>query len=1181
MISKDSRSSDAAELRIRAEEIARDNGGRMSKNQAPLSADEANRLIHELRVHQIELEMQNDELLQAQMELEASRDRYFNFYDMAPVGYFTLSEKGLILEANLTSATLLGVARSEVVKQPLSKFIHNQDQDIYYLHINQLLKTGQPQTCEVRLMKTEGALFWAHLATSCEQNSGGAPTYSVVMNDITGYKYREDERELTALLITLINTPGDFHERMSDLTTSLQGWSGCEAVGIRLKSGDDYPYYDIRGFPPEFVQAEKYLCAYGLDGKIKCDGKGNPVLECMCGNILCGRIDPAKPFFTAHGSFWSNNSTALLASTTEADRQSNTRGRCSGMGYESVALIPLRAGGQLFGLIQFNDRRPNRFTPDLIDHFEKMADTLAVALLQRQAVKALQESEEQFRNLFKYHSAVKLVIDPETGNIIDANEAAVKFYGWPLDELKRMYIQQINVLPAETVKSEMKKSVMLESVKFEFRHRKADGSICEVEVFTNKMEISGKNILYSIVQDVTERKRAEEELKASETRYRDLVEFIPAMLWATDAQGVTIDQNSKLYEYTGQTPEQSSGDGWKDIVHPDDLQHVADLWGKSTQTGDNYSIEYRIRRASDGEYRWHSVRAMLRKDQQGKPIGWFGTCIDIDDRKRAEEALRESDERLQFALETCHIGAWDLDLVDHTAYQSMEHSRIFGYTELLPQWTLEQFFQHILPEYRADVEAIIREGTAAKTGWSCESRIRRADGEIRWIWFSGRFAPDISGHSRIVGVVQDVTERKLMETYREMGKEVLQILNEPGDLKESMQRVLAILKTRTGFEAVGIRLQEGDDFPYFVQDGFPDDFLITENTLIERNAEGGVCRDEDGNVHLECTCGLVISGKADLSNPIFTRGGSCWTNDSFPHLDIPPGDDPRLHPRNLCIHKNYASCALVPIRNMDRIVGLIQINDRRKGCFTLDFVELLEGIASHIGVALMRKRVEKVIQESEKVLRASLTEKEVLLKEIHHRVKNNMQIISSLISLQSDALADERLQGVLGDVRDRVRTMALVHEKLYQAEDLSRLDFVEYVSSLLNYLWSAHGAATGNVRLIMTLAPLILSVEMAVNCGLILNELASNIIKHAFPGDSGGEVTVTLEHDPATGAVCLRVRDNGIGLPADLDWRQSPSLGLRLVQMLVGQIRGTVQTGPSPGPGTEFRISFNVKGSLS
>ncbi|MGD9973744.1 MAG: sensor histidine kinase [Desulfatirhabdiaceae bacterium] len=210
---------------------------------------------------------------------------------------------------------------------------------------------------------------------------------------------------------------------------------------------------------------------------------------------------------------------------------------------------------------------------------------------------------------------------------------------------------------------------------------------------------------------------------------------------------------------------------------------------------------------------------------------------------------------------------------------------------------------------------------------------------------------------------------------------------------------------------------------------------------------------------------------------------------------------------------------------------------------------------------------------------ASLAEKEVLLKEVHHRVKNNLQIISSLISLQADCLVDAELQRALDDVRDRVKAMALVHEKLYQAEDLARLDFGEYAFSLLKNLWSSHSDENGNVRLKMFQAPLIIPVEMALPCGLILNELASNAIKHAFPGGSDGEVTVTIEHDTATGAVCLRVRDNGVGLPADLDWRNLKTLGLRLVQMLAKQMRATIQA--ESGPGTEFQINFNVKGITS
>ena len=220
------------------------------------------------------------------------------------------------------------------------------------------------------------------------------------------------------------------------------------------------------------------------------------------------------------------------------------------------------------------------------------------------------------------------------------------------------------------------------------------------------------------------------------------------------------------------------------------------------------------------------------------------------------------------------------------------------------------------------------------------------------------------GKVMLQATVRDITERKRAEAYREMNLEILQILNEPGDYQESIQRSLAVLKTRTGSDAVGIRLQDGDDFPYFAQQGFSKDFLLTENTLIGRATDGGVCRDKDGYVNLACTCGLVISGKTNPANLLFTPGGSCWTNDSFLLLDIPPGDDPRLHPRNQCIHQGYASVALVPIRNKDRIIGLIHLNDRHKGRFTLDTVELLEGIASHIGSALMRKRAELALNES-------------------------------------------------------------------------------------------------------------------------------------------------------------------------------------------------------------------------
>ena len=137
---------------------------------------------------------------------------------------------------------------------------------------------------------------------------------------------------------------------------------------------------------------------------------------------------------------------------------------------------------------------------------------------------------------------------------------------------------------------------------------------------------------------------------------------------------------------------------------------------------------------------------------------------EIVERKRAEEAIRQSEERLRFALETIHAGAWDLDLVDHSAFRSLEHDRIFGYTQLLPEWTYEMFLEHVLPEDRAMVDGKFQEATENQSDWSFECRIRRTDGQVRWIWAAGRHTNVSAGAPlRMAGIVQDITERKQAE----------------------------------------------------------------------------------------------------------------------------------------------------------------------------------------------------------------------------------------------------------------------------------------------------------------------------------------------------------------------------------------------------------------------------------
>ena len=161
---------------------------------------------------------------------------------------------------------------------------------------------------------------------------------------------------------------------LAEILEEIHTLSSCQSVGIRLHNNGDYPYYVHEGFPNFFILKENSLCAKDDKGNQILDEKGNPLLECMCGNILKGQFDPKLPYFTAKGSFWTNSTTQLLDNITENELGGRTRNMCHYSGYESVALIPLRVGNRTLGLIQMNDPRENMFTHETIEKYESLAD---------------------------------------------------------------------------------------------------------------------------------------------------------------------------------------------------------------------------------------------------------------------------------------------------------------------------------------------------------------------------------------------------------------------------------------------------------------------------------------------------------------------------------------------------------------------------------------------------------------------------------------------------------------------------------------------------------------------------------------------------------------------------------------------------------------------------------------
>lgn len=209
-------------------------------------------------------------------------------------------------------------------------------------------------------------------------------------------------------------------------------------------------------------------------------------------------------------------------------------------------------------------------------------------------------------------------------------------------------------------------------------------------------------------------------------------------------------------------------------------------------------------------------------------------------------------------------------------------------------------------------------------------------------------------------------------------------------------------------------------------------------------------------------------------------------------------------------------------------------------------------------------------RKAEDMIKASLLEKEALLKEIHHRVKNNLQVTSSLLRLQSDYIQDEYARELFAESQNRIRSMALVHEKLYQSSNLSQINFYDYCETLALLLFRSYGVNSNKIKFTMLGEHVTLSIENAVPCGLMINELISNCLKHAFTGRDAGEIKCSVE--VIGEKIRISVADNGVGLPPLFDIEKTESLGLKLVKTLVRQINGELQF--STDHGVRFSISF-------
>ncbi len=456
-----------------------------------------------------------EQYLQDQALAESER-RYHSLFDALQEG-FALHEiicdaagrpcDYRFLEVNPAFERLTSLQAADILGKTVRQILPSVEQswiDTY----GRVALTGEP----ARFQNFSQALNRHYDVIAFSPNRGQFATLFV---DVTEVRHVEAERETMIKLLRLLNSPAQTPELLRQTLALLREWSTCEAVGIRLRDGNDFPYYETSGFSAEFVAAETKLCT---------DDTGqNPSLDCMCGTVLAGRTDPSQPFFTATGSFWTNSTTELLARTTPEGRQGRTRNRCHGEGFESVALIPLRVGHATLGLLQFNDKRKNVFTAARIGQLERLAANLAMAMAQRRAQDALADSERTLATMFANLPGVvyRCKNDPQWSMLL-ISDAIRELAGYDAADFispgVHTYASLIHPEDRDMVYDAIHQSLQRrEPYVLEYRIVHKDGRIRWVyEKGQGIWGEDGLSCLEGVIFDISERKHLEDQLRQSQ-----------------------------------------------------------------------------------------------------------------------------------------------------------------------------------------------------------------------------------------------------------------------------------------------------------------------------------------------------------------------------------------------------------------------------------------------------------------------------------------------------------------------------------------------------------------------------------------------------------------------------------------------------------------------------------------
>jgi PAS domain S-box-containing protein len=838
------------------------------------------------------------------------------------------------------------------------------------------------------------------------------------------------------------------------------------------------------------------------------------------------------------------------------------------------------------------------------------------------ADETIKMGEERFQNLFG-QTADALFLHDSQGKILDLNRAAFQTLGYTFEELLNgnisTFAEAFSPERLEKLTGDLK---IGEAATFEGTHRRKDGTSYPVSVRIVIFD-SGEDKLYlATTRDISEIKRTEKNLQESESRYRRLFENNPLPMYIYDMETLNIlEVNETFVSRYGYARDEILNVTIKDIRPKEEfdrlIPHIRDLEPGMLYTGlwkhvrkDGTVIDVDIT-STDFPYQNKRARLVL--------------CNDITEKLRVEEELRESESRYRRLFEDNPMPMMIFEP------ETLRFLAVNEAAEVHYGWTRNEFLNMTIKDIRPpeDVQSAVEYIQGMDHGLDKVGvrRHRKKDGTVIYVDINSH-SLKYQGKSAWLALCQDITERvqaeeiirKSEERYRLLADNVTDIIWIL-DLDFRYKYITPSVTRLRGYEPdelVGSSLMDllSPESREMVLEEYARELQAEKNPNADPNRsvtleleqgckDGSTIWTEVKVKFLRDSQGIaqgLVGVTRDISDKKQAEEALRESEERFRTSFMTTPDSISIHkgPDGVFVDVNEAFCVITGYSKEDvvgREANEVHIwddpDDRKRfverltkdgkvqnfeakfrmkngnvrfGLLSATAI-MLQGEMHHISIT----RDITDMKAAEERIKSSLKEKEILLKEVHHRVKNNLQVISGLLNLQAHHITDPGAREVYKESQNRVITMGLIHEELYQSKDLAQVDFAAYIQNLSSNLFASYGKEHSNVDLVLDAEHIEMIVDTAIPCGLIVNELISNSLKHAFPMEKEGEVRVDF-HSLGNGVYRLSVADSGVGLPEGFDFRRSKSLGLQLVTVMTELLGGTIELNRDGG--TTFIITF-------